>query len=300
MSFVAGIGKVNIDLIFSGVESLPNEGEEIYSKAFDMMLGGGAVGTIVNLNRLEVPVKLFTYLGKDVFSLFAKNELLHHSVPFQNLHTLDSSPLNITSVVVTKKDRTFISFSNPYSESMNTPSMLYQSCKNATAVIMQAKSYIDVYKQLKAGGVKLLFDPGFDEDMSIGKYKQELEIADVYLPNRLEALKITNATTIENAAKILSFIPCVIIKLDSDGAFISCKDIKCYVSSMKCNAYKDSTGAGDAFLAGFIYGLYKRYELKKCVMCGNILGSNCVSKIGALSYFNTASELETQLELFSK
>jgi len=43
----------------------------------------------------------------------------------------------------------------------------------------------------------------------------------------------------------------------------------------------DTTGAGDAFCAGFIYGLIKGKDLYKCGRLGNFVASRCVSKMGA-------------------
>ena len=73
--FIAGCGSVNVDLIFSGIEALPEEGEELYGKNFSMMLGGGAPGTLILLGRLGIPVRLQTGLGNDMFSRFAASEL---------------------------------------------------------------------------------------------------------------------------------------------------------------------------------------------------------------------------------
>ena len=63
----------------------------------------------------------------------------------------------------------------------------------------------------------------------------------------------------------------------------------CYVTDGKENhmidAYKvdavDTTGAGDAFCAGFIFGLFKGKDLFECGRLGNFVASHCVSKIGA-------------------
>lgn len=45
----------------------------------------------------------------------------------------------------------------------------------------------------------------------------------------------------------------------------------------------DSTGAGDAFAAGFMYGLYYGYTLDDCIRFGNITGGNAVTKMGCLA-----------------
>lgn len=43
----------------------------------------------------------------------------------------------------------------------------------------------------------------------------------------------------------------------------------------------DSTGAGDAFAAGFLYGLNKEYDLKRSAEIGNLIASKVIQKIGA-------------------
>ena len=75
MSFVAAFGKLNVDLLYAGMPRIPNEGEEIYSKDFKVCLGGGLPATMIHCSRLEVPAKIGTFLGDDMFSQFAKSEL---------------------------------------------------------------------------------------------------------------------------------------------------------------------------------------------------------------------------------
>ena len=53
----------------------------------------------------------------------------------------------------------------------------------------------------------------------------------------------------------------------------------------------DSTGAGDAFLSGFMYGLFYDYDIKDCVLFGNITGGKAVTKVGALSGYVNEKEL---------
>ena len=53
----------------------------------------------------------------------------------------------------------------------------------------------------------------------------------------------------------------------------------------------DSTGAGDAFLAGFIYGLMHDAPLATCIAYGNITGGKAVTAVGALSAYVTEAEL---------
>ena len=53
----------------------------------------------------------------------------------------------------------------------------------------------------------------------------------------------------------------------------------------------DATGAGDAFMAGFMYGLYHDYCPEDCIRLGNVTGGYCVQAVGCLTRFPTEEEL---------
>ena len=111
MSFVAGAGNVNVDLVFSGLPRLPEEGEELYARSFSVQMGGGTPGTLINLSRLGVPTCLQTLLGPDMFSDFARRAFAENGVSPVNLYHGDRIPLNISVAALTPGDRTFLSYS---------------------------------------------------------------------------------------------------------------------------------------------------------------------------------------------
>lgn len=53
----------------------------------------------------------------------------------------------------------------------------------------------------------------------------------------------------------------------------------------------DATGAGDAFLSGFMYGLYHDYPVEQCIRFGNVTGGICVQGMGCLTKFVGETEL---------
>ncbi|RLI11220.1 sugar kinase, partial [Candidatus Bathyarchaeota archaeon] len=53
-----------------------------------------------------------------------------------------------------------------------------------------------------------------------------------------------------------------------------------HIEAFKVNVV-DTTGAGDAFCAGFLYGLIKSKNLYDCGRIGNFVASKCIMKMGA-------------------
>ena len=301
-NFVAGIGSTNVDLLYSGIEKLPNEGEEIYSRDFSLQLGGGVPATLINIARLGICAKIATELGEDMFSLFARREFEKAGVNPINLYKGQDMPLNVTSAIITPGDRTFISYGKGSVEASDTAmEEAYKMCRGARIAIMQWGGFLPVYKKLREEGTILVFDCGWDDNMSLDRYRDYLDIADYYTPNQKEAQKITAADNPHKAAKILSdYFENVVVKLDSDGCLGIQKGEEFIVPPVKNIECADSTGAGDAFLAGFIYGLYYDYSFKDCLMFGNITGGKCVTEVGCLSAYVTENELLRQYELQKK
>lgn len=296
--FIAGVGATNIDILYSGLERLPCEGEELYTKDFSLQLGGGVPATLINLGRINIPVKIATELGKDMFSLFAKSQFEKNGVTPTNLYDGDEIPLNVTSAMITPGDRTFVTYGKGTFEATDeTLETAYEMCRGAKIVIMAPGSFLPLYERLKKDGTILVFDCGWDDELSLEKYGKYLEIADYYTPNRKEALAITGAETPEEAAVALSkYFDRVIVKLDKDGC-LGYENGKFFtVEPMKGIIGVDSTGAGDAFLAGFIYGIYHERSFEECIRLGNITGGRCVEKVGCLSGYAKESELIAALD----
>lgn len=294
--FVAAFGKLNCDLLFAGMPRIPNEGEEIYSKDFKVCLGGGLPAVMINCARLGVPARLGTFLGDDMFSSFAEEELQKYGVEYTPFEST-SYPLNITSAIITERDRTFVSYggTEKYTDSMLEK--IYNVLKGAKVVAMQEK-ILPVYEQLKKDGTVLVLDTGYSEDMSLNSLLDYIKIADYYTPNIDETEKITGTRDYKKALDFLrDYFPKPIVKLGRrgcagfDGEYFVVPEI----SEFSC---VDATGAGDAFLAGFITGLYNDEDFRKCILMGNITGGKCVTGVGCLTEYLTKDELNDYIKSY--
>ncbi len=296
MSFVAAFGKLNVDLLYSGMPRIPNEGEEIYSKDFRVCLGGGLPATMINCSRLGVPAKIGTFLGDDMFSQFAKSELVKSGTSYEIFEST-GYPLNVTSAIITSTDRTFVSYGGTETYSDEMLEKIYNALKGAKIVAMQEK-IIPVYKELKKDGTILVLDTGYSDDMSFEKHKDLIEIADYYTPNIDETEKLTGTKDYKEALKILGeYFEKPVVKLGKQGCagFDNDYFVVKNIDEFSC---VDATGAGDAFLSGFIYGLYNDFDFKKCILAGNITGGKCVTGVGCLTEYVNGKEIEEYLKKY--
>ena len=131
--------------------------------------------------------------------------------------------------------------------------------------------------------VKVSFDPG--ALYSCKGYSQLEPIINktyVMMPNRSELVRITGEKNPKKGASFLigKGVKIVAVKLGDEGCYITNGEEEHKVSAWK-GPVIDTTGAGDAFCAGFLYGLLKEKSLLECGKIGNFVASRCVEKMGA-------------------
>ncbi len=293
MSFIAGAGATNVDLLYMGMERLPGIGEELYCNDFDLQLGGGLPATLINLARLGISTRIATQLGTDMFSDFARKRFIANGVEPTNLYNGSRIPLNITSAVILPQDRTFISYGKGSIDADDDMKQrFYDIAHGSKITLMQMGGFLDVYRRLHDEGTILVFDTGWDDNMSFESYSDYLEIADYYTPNQKEAMRISGAATpYEAARKLKKYFDTVVVKVDKDGCIGIDGDKEFFVKSIDEFRNVDSTGAGDAFLVGFSYGLFYNKSPQECVLLGNITGGKAVTAVGALSAHLAEEEL---------
>ncbi len=298
MSFIAGIGSTNVDLLYENMKKIPGPGEEVYTDSFSVQLGGGLPATLINLGRLGVPARIATELGDDMFSSFASEQYRANGVTPVNLYRGSRIPVNITSAVILKDDRSFISYGKGNLEcDNNTKETFYRMATGAKICLMTPRGFADVYRKLKSEGTVLVLDMGWDDEMSFEKYGEFFNLADYYTPNRKEALKLTGCTDpYEAALRLREHFAYPLVKVDKDGCIGIDENGPFFCRSIASFVNVDSTGAGDAFLAGLCYGLFHGFPFRDCVRFGNVTGGKAVTAVGALSAYVSENELREMSE----
>jgi sugar/nucleoside kinase (ribokinase family) len=85
----------------------------------------------------------------------------------------------------------------------------------------------------------------------------------------------------------------VVIKLGQQGAIAQVNGELVHVPALKVNVL-DTTGAGDIFNTGFMYGYLRGETLERCLMYGNICGGLSTTGYG-VSNVPTAEQVEEKI-----
>lgn len=289
-------GDMYLDFIFSGVDRLPGIGEEVFSKSLDVQLGGGSMAIAVILNKLGVEQRLVTALGDEYLSDICRMLLTKEGMSFENVFKGDWSPVIVTSVVSMAEDRSFIC-NNPLRGNFSIESDRLYKLLRGTPITYYHSEYQDVYRRLREEGTIIVYDTGWEYNLAIETVKDDLIHVDVFTPNDKEALKMTGAATIEEALEILSeHVETVVIKIGEQGCVAKDRGRLIRVGMPCVFPAVDTTGAGDNFMAGMIYGLYHHWDFEKALQMANVVAGFSTTAMGC---YKAGITIEKAMELLA-
>ena len=137
--------------------------------------------------------------------------------------------------------------------------------------ILDIKMKMETQAKQEFAQAKLALDREEETMERLKKRRQEYEE---------EAKRLTLMSAEESLHYIADKVDIAVVKVGKKGSLIKRGE---EVVSIGCNDVKvvDTTGAGDMYAAGFLYGLINGYDLQRCGKIGNLLAENIIQYIGA-------------------
>lgn len=272
------------DLIITGLPEIPQLGKDLFGQAMSVQ-AGGTFNTVRSLHRLGVRVGWVCDFGNDLFSQFVLSEIRKEGVD-TSLFRLHDHPVRIFSLVFSfAHDRGFISYMDPrepvdrmaYLLEHRPAALLLASLEHSpeSRALVDAAHCIGtkVYMDNQSTGVTL-DTPGVAEMISS---------VDVFMPNVSEVSQLTGEQDIERGVEILaSLAPRLVVKLGSGGALAIQHGLRSFIPCIPVDVV-DTTGAGDCFDAGFIYGDLQGRPVEECLRLGNICGGLSTTACGTVA-----------------
>lgn len=298
---VAVVGEIYIDHIFTGFTAWPQPGEEVFTNQYKREIGGGAVNTACALARLGRKVSLVGCIGISDAEWF-EARLLEFGVSTEGLARSDGDT-GVTVSVSMKNDRSFFSYHGENDklagrlESKSVFDVLASARHVHFALPLEHAVAMHLLPLLKAAGCTTSLDVGFQPVWLRSPASLEIcRAVDLLLPNEKEASLLCGG----DVAGYLSFaedngLTQAVVKLGSRGAAMLENGRRYEVASPIVDVV-DTTGAGDAFDAGFIDalldGVGPEDRLRRACICGGL----STRRAGSLSALPTHQEIENIYE----
>lgn len=296
---VIGFGALNADRLFK-VNKIAAAEEESFVTGYEVTSGGSAANTTVGLARLECKTG---FIGKVAVDMEGK----------MSLEDFQKEGVNVEGVVRSKQGRsgTVMGFVDEKGEralyvdpgvndslaidEIDVEYALRTKFIHITSFVgdkpLQAQKTL--LKKLSEN-VKVSFDPGsLYAKLGLTGLKEMIAETYVFMPNQGELAHLTGKTDYRAGSQFMldKGVSLVAVKLGSKGCYVTDRRHSHLVEPFRVNVV-DTTGAGDAFCAGFLYGLMENKSLYDCGRIGNYVASRCIAVMGARTGLPMLRDLE--------
>lgn len=123
-----------------------------------------------------------------------------------------------------------------------------------------------------------------------------VKYVDIVFANESEALAYTGKAPHEALEEIASKCSIAVVKTGKEGSLVKKGTEVIQLLSCPVDNVLDTTGAGDFYVAGFMYGLTCSYSLEKCVQISTILATAVIQEVGTTLPAKKWDEIKLNIE----
>jgi len=271
-----------------------------------MSSGGSAANTIHGLAMLGVSTGYIGAVGKDEYGSYFQSDLENHQIKtFMNYR--DTGTGYATAFISPDSERTFATY---LGAALEIHADMLKENQFSAYDYFHFEGYLVPNNELVTKAILLAKEKGAKISIDMASYnivEENLEFlkqiisehVDIVFANEEEAKSLTGKEPVEALYDISEMCDIAVVKIGNKGSMIKQGKNIFKVGIIEANSI-DTTGAGDLYASGFIYGLLKGYPLDKCGRIGALLSGKVIEVIGAkmdkACWEETLSFLKTELE----
>ncbi|MEO1549101.1 MAG: PfkB family carbohydrate kinase [Pseudomonadota bacterium] len=276
---ILSVGRLYCDLIFTDLPRLPTLGTEVFTQGFGAHAGGGAFITAAHLAQLGHAASLAAMLPASPFGDLMSPDLEASRVDLSLCGVLPASDgPQITVAMVQEADRSFLTRrAGRAFPVISVDEIARRRVKHVhIGEIASLIAEPDILHAARASGASVSADCGWDDDFDPATLQPFVGLLDVFLPNEMEMETLQASGLGTRLAKV------TVIKQGALGSTALCSDGPVSAPAIKTDVV-DTTGAGDAFNAGFLSAWLDGAALQTCLEAGNRRGAFAVCTRGGFS-----------------
>ena len=305
MKRIVGVGAALVDLLVNVQDSWIQENKAVkgdmqlvdFSRiesllstlpAYEKVPGGSACNTLVGYAKLGGEAAFVSKTGEDelgkLFALHLKNSNVQSLIKPANEPTG-----RVLSVVTPDAERTMFSYLGA-SDTLSLDDFPENVFDGATLTYIEgyrafdAKTFRGVLERSKAAGVPTALDFGSFGVVNVCHSLFESLFAegliDMIFANEEEAKAYTGKEPREALEELAKYTSLAVVKLGAEGALVSYQGTVFEIKAKKVQAL-DTTGAGDLWAAGFLFGFLSGSDIPECGKLASEVAAEVVQVQGA-------------------
>ncbi len=252
-----------------------------------MASGGSAANTIHGLAKLGVNTAFIGTIGNDETGRFFHNDLVNNNITPHLI--ISETPSGISNAMISKDgERTFGTFLGAAIElsdnSLENSHFKGYDILHVEGYLVQNHKLLETcLKKAKENGLKVSIDMAsynvVDDNLEFLK-RMVADYVDIVFANEEEAKSFTGMEPEEALHEISKVCDIAVVKIGGKGSMIKQGETVVTVGVKEIDPI-DTTGAGDLYAAGFLYGIINGFDYNKAGEIGSLLASSVIQTIGA-------------------
>jgi len=290
---IAVAGEINLDLVLDGIPyPMPLE-RELLASSFRVTLGSSAAILAHNLSALGMRVGFSSLAARDNFSRLALSYLTDRRVDISGVQYSEEVGSGVTVLINHGGVRHILTYPGTASDMRVGHLDLDHICKArhfhlSSLFLLKGlhKDLPDFFRKIKQHGLTISLDTNDDpDDVWGGVLGDLLPLIDVLLPNERELLRMTEASSVEEALTAMTGkVPLTVVKRGALGAIVQQGKDRHVIAPVSVTPV-DLIGAGDSFNAGFLACYVRGLPAETCASVGNVTGAVSTLKPGGIEAF---------------
>jgi sugar/nucleoside kinase (ribokinase family) len=237
--------------------------------------------------------------GTDEYSRFVRELAVKEEIDLTWARALNTPFRRITSAMPFEGERAFLTYVDP------DPEDFYDYWAQAVETadyrhlhvggLMPPERMMPLFRRARERGATISMDcQDAPQLRSSCDWARLLATVDIFTPNAREARLITQLDDVAEAARKLNeWVELVVVKDGARGAWVAADRQAQLYPGIDAGSVVDTTGAGDCFNAGFLYGyIVEHAPHDVCARYGNICGGLSVTGVGGATAAPTRAQLD--------
>ena len=286
--FLSALGKEKGGMTLADGKEIQKILSKSQSKSI-VVPGGAACNTIVGIANLGGDARFIGQRGDDAFGTDFEQALVKNSVE-PLISTCDLPTGKVLSIVTPDAQRSMFAFLGA-STQLNPESITPDMFKDTAITIIEGyllfnkKLMMASLKAAKTAGSLIALDLASFEVVNSSRQILDgiiKDYVDILIANEDEAKAYTGFDDELKAIEKMSLnVTYAILKVGSRGSFVSYNNKITKIKPQSGNAPKDTTGAGDLWAAGFLFGLAHGFSIEKSGQIASACGYEVCQVMGA-------------------
>lgn len=294
-----GFGALNLDKVYL-VNRIAGLGEESFITGCHESCGGSAANTITALARVGLSTGYIGKVADDREGRLLLNDFEENLVDVRGVAVADKGRSGVVMAFVDPKGERALYVDPGVNDTLTREDIDVEYASSAKLIHLTSfvgdkplKAQIELLRELrKSKEIMVSLDPGEIYARRREAIKPLLERTDILILNETEVRLLTGLGSREGAETLLKLGPkIIVVKLGDRGSYATDGEQRLHVNALKAKAV-DTTGAGDAFNAGFLYATLKGLTLTDRLKLASFTAAKCIEKVGARNGLPTKEDIE--------